>query len=84
MVTERNWLLVFPWATWGGNANLPHFVEGIQFTPTEVRAHAAAAAACSADSMPLTPGCATLMRHDMQQAWTQACSNLQMSIHMSM
>jgi hypothetical protein len=28
MVTERNWLDVFTWATWGGNANLPHSVEG--------------------------------------------------------
>lgn len=37
MVTERNWLLVFTYTTWGGNANLPHFVEGMQFTPTEVR-----------------------------------------------
>lgn len=36
MVTERNWLLVFHYTTWGGNANLPHFVEGMQFTPTEV------------------------------------------------
>lgn len=42
MVTERNWLLVFHYTTWGGNANLPHFVEGMQFSPTEVRppAHA--------------------------------------------
>jgi hypothetical protein len=39
MVTERNWMLVFTWATWGGNANLPHFVEGMQFTPTEVWQH---------------------------------------------
>jgi len=76
-VTERNWLLVFPYTTWGGNANLPHFVEGMQFTPTEVRAHAAAAAAASsADSMPLAPGIAALMRHDTQQAWTHANSNL--------
>jgi DNA topoisomerase-3 len=37
MVTERNWLLVFTYTTWGGNANLPHFVEGMQFAPTEVR-----------------------------------------------
>lgn len=37
MVTERNWLLVFTYTTWGGNANLPHFVEGMQFAPAEVR-----------------------------------------------
>lgn len=37
MVTERNWLLVFQYTTWGGNANLPHFVEGMEFTPTEVQ-----------------------------------------------
>lgn len=36
-MTERNWLLVFTYTTWGGNANLPHFVEGMQFAPTEVR-----------------------------------------------
>jgi hypothetical protein len=28
MVTERNWLDVFTYTNWGGNANLPHFVEG--------------------------------------------------------
>lgn len=37
MVTERNWLLVFTYTSWGGNANLPHFVEGMQFEPCEVR-----------------------------------------------
>jgi hypothetical protein len=36
MVTERNWLDVFTWATWGGNANLPHFVEGQTFLPSEL------------------------------------------------
>lgn len=36
MVTERNWLLVFPWASWGGNANLPHFEEGQTFVPSEL------------------------------------------------
>jgi DNA topoisomerase-3 len=36
MVTERNWLDVFTYATWGGNANLPHFVEGQTFQPSEL------------------------------------------------
>jgi DNA topoisomerase IA len=36
MVTERNWLDVFTWASWGGNANLPHFVEGQTFLPSEL------------------------------------------------
>jgi hypothetical protein len=44
MVTERNWLLVMPWVPWGGNANLPHFVEGMTFTPTEVLARRAVCA----------------------------------------
>lgn len=25
MITETNWLDVYPWEKWGGNANLPHF-----------------------------------------------------------
>ncbi len=36
MVTERNWLLVYPYASWGGNSRLPHFVEGQRFMPTEL------------------------------------------------
>jgi len=36
MVTERNWLLVYRWASWGGNSNLPAFVEGQQFQPNEL------------------------------------------------
>eukprot|EP00775_Hariotina_reticulata_P013627 gene13627-13753_t len=36
MVTERNWLLVYRWASWGGNSNLPAFVEGQQFQPSEL------------------------------------------------
>lgn len=47
MVTERNWMLVFTWASWGGNANLPHFVEGMQFTPTEVRQQGQPQQGCS-------------------------------------
>lgn len=36
MVTERNWLDVYPWANWGGNTNLPKFEEGQTFMPTEL------------------------------------------------
>jgi hypothetical protein len=36
MVTERNWLDVYPYQNWGGNANLPPLVEGQAFTPTEL------------------------------------------------
>ncbi len=34
MVTERNWLDVYPYTSWGGNANLPVFTEGQKFMPT--------------------------------------------------
>ena len=36
MVTERNWLDVYPYATWGGNANLPMFQQGQQFMPQAI------------------------------------------------
>ena len=36
MVTERNWLDVYPYANWGGNANLPVFQQGQQFIPQEI------------------------------------------------
>lgn len=36
MVTERNWLEVYPWSQWGGNSNLPNFQEGAVFEPTEL------------------------------------------------
>ncbi|KIY93196.1 DNA topoisomerase III [Monoraphidium neglectum] len=36
MVTERNWLDVYPYQSWGGNANLPPLAEGEQFVPTEL------------------------------------------------
>ena len=36
MVVERNWLDVYPWANWGGNANLPEFQDGQEFTPSEL------------------------------------------------
>ena len=44
MVKERNWLDVYPYTNWGGNANLPVFEEGQTFMPShtmlkEVRAH---------------------------------------------
>ena len=34
MVTERNWLDVYPYTSWGGNADLPVFTEGQKFMPT--------------------------------------------------
>lgn len=42
-MTERNWLDVYPYTSWGGNANLPVFNTGQTFVPTvldlrEVRA----------------------------------------------
>ena len=55
MVTERNWLDVYPYANWGGNANLPVFQQGQQFIPQEIMLRQvriwqkmAAATACSA------------------------------------
>ncbi len=36
MVTERNWLDVYPYASWGGNANLPVFQQGQQFIPQDI------------------------------------------------
>lgn len=36
MILERNWLDVFTYTTWGGNANLPNFVEGQTFMPHEL------------------------------------------------
>ena len=36
MVTERNWLDVYPYANWGGNANLPVFQQGQQFIPQDI------------------------------------------------
>lgn len=36
MVTERNWLDVYPYAQWGGNSNLPHFTEGQTFMPSSI------------------------------------------------
>jgi hypothetical protein len=36
MVLERNWLEVYPWGNWGGNANLPTFQQGQTFMPTEL------------------------------------------------
>lgn len=37
MVLERNWLDVYPYSTWGGNANLPALKQGDTFVPTELR-----------------------------------------------
>ncbi len=36
MVTQRNWLEVYPYTNWGGNANLPVFTVGQRFTPSEL------------------------------------------------
>lgn len=36
MVTERNWLEVYPYQSWGGNANLPPLAQGQTFVPTEL------------------------------------------------
>lgn len=36
MVTVRNWLDVYPYATWGGNANLPVFQKDQQFLPQAI------------------------------------------------
>jgi hypothetical protein len=36
MVTERNWLDVYPYQSWGGNANLPPLAQGEVFVPTEL------------------------------------------------
>lgn len=36
VVLERNWLDVYPYTNWGGNSNLPNFVVGQTFMPTEL------------------------------------------------
>ena len=36
MVIERNWLEVYPYTKWGGNANLPVFRINERFIPTEL------------------------------------------------
>ena len=53
MVTQRNWLDVYPYTGWGGNANLPVFEVGQTFTPTalelkQVSAHSMQGRACCA------------------------------------
>jgi DNA topoisomerase III len=37
MVTERNWLDVYPYTNWGGAEELPPFQEGQVFNPSELR-----------------------------------------------
>lgn len=39
MVTEKNWLEVFPWANWGGAEALPRFNQNQQFEPEEIKLH---------------------------------------------
>jgi hypothetical protein len=36
MVTQRNWLDVYTYASWGGNADLPVFTEGQRFMPSQL------------------------------------------------
>lgn len=36
MVIERNWLEVYPYTRWGGNANLPVLTVNQTFMPTEL------------------------------------------------
>lgn len=36
MVKEKNWLEVYPYTSWGGNANLPVLEEGQTFTPSSI------------------------------------------------
>ena len=36
MVTQRNWLDVYPYTNWGGNADLPVFAEGQRFMPSHL------------------------------------------------
>lgn len=36
MVTERNWLDVYHYTKWGGNANLPAFQQGQHFVPHSI------------------------------------------------
>jgi DNA topoisomerase-3 len=36
MVLERNYLDIYTFESWSGNANLPVFLEGQQFLPTAV------------------------------------------------
>lgn len=36
MVTERNWLEVYPYTKWGGNDSLPHLQEGQTFMPSHL------------------------------------------------
>ena len=36
MVTERNWLEVYPYTRWGGNDSLPHLQQGQTFMPSHL------------------------------------------------
>lgn len=36
MVTERNWLDVYPYTKWGGNDSLPHLQESQTFMPSHL------------------------------------------------
>jgi DNA topoisomerase-3 len=39
MVIEKNWLEVFPWASWGGSEALPKFQRNQTFHPQEISLH---------------------------------------------
>ena len=51
MVTQRNWLEVYPYTNWGGNAVLPVFAEGQRFVPSQLLLAQARCYCC----MPLFP-----------------------------
>ncbi len=36
MVTERSWLDIYPYASWGSSEELPHFQQGQTFMPSEL------------------------------------------------
>lgn len=48
MVTERNWLEVYPYTKWGGNDSLPHLQEGHTFIPSHLMLKEVRAWACIA------------------------------------
>lgn len=36
MVTQRNWLEVYPYTQWGGHVDLPVFAEGQRSMPSQL------------------------------------------------
>lgn len=39
VVQEKNWLEIFPWASWGGSDNLPHLQRNQTFEPHRIDLH---------------------------------------------